>query len=134
MPIRPSQRSFYPIDWRELSQVIRFDRAGGRCERYRRPHRQLVNVGPDGLWWDEASQGWRDHRDRRSLALPSPAQLATLLPALTGFSALPLKTTYFVLATAHLDQDPANNTYSNLAALRQRCHLAHDRAAHRRRR
>lgn len=29
MPIRPSQRWFCPIDWRELSHAIRFDRAGG---------------------------------------------------------------------------------------------------------
>ena len=134
MPIRPSQRWFYPIDWRELSQVIRFDRAGGRCEHCQRPHRQMVMVGPDGLWWDESRQGWRDHRGRRSRALPSPARLAALQPALAGFAALPLPSTYVVLATAHLDQDPGNNDARNLAALCQRCHLAHDRAAHRRQR
>jgi hypothetical protein len=31
MPIAPEHRWFYPIDWRELSQVIRFTRAKGRC-------------------------------------------------------------------------------------------------------
>jgi len=134
MPIRPSQRWFYPIDWRELSQVIRFDRAGGRCEHCRRPHRQLVIVGPDGQWWDEVRQGWRDHRGRRSRALASPASLVALQPVLAGFAPLPLRTTYVVLATAHLDQDPGNNSLRNLAALCQRCHLAHDRSAHRRQR
>lgn len=134
MPIRPSQRWFYPIDWRELSQVIRFDRAGGRCERCSRPHRQPVIVGPDGMWWDEGRQGWRDHRGRRSRELPSPSRLAALQPTLAGFTSLPLRSTYVVLATAHLDQDPGNNASSNLAALCQRCHLAHDRAAHRRQR
>jgi len=39
-----------------------------------------------------------------------------------------------VLATAHLDQDPGNNALRNLAALCQRCQLAHDRPAHRRQR
>lgn len=51
--------------WRELSQAIRFDRACGRCEHCRRPHRLTVIVAPDGLWWDEARQGWRyPPRDR----------------------------------------------------------------------
>lgn len=131
MPIRPSQRWFYPIDWRQLSQVIRFDRAGGRCERCRRPHMRWVVVGHDGLWWDEEREGWRDHRGRRSWALPSPAQLFDRQPALVGFSSPPLPKTYVVLATAHLDQDPGNNGPRNLAALCQRCHLAHDRLAHR---
>jgi 5-methylcytosine-specific restriction endonuclease McrA len=31
-----------------------------------------------------------------------------------------------VLSVAHLDQQPENNHPSNLAALCQRCHLAHD--------
>jgi hypothetical protein len=32
-----------------------------------------------------------------------------------------------ILTVAHLDQNPANNDESNLAALCQRCHLNHDR-------
>lgn len=32
-----------------------------------------------------------------------------------------------ILATAHLDQNPRNNRHSNLRALCQECHLAHDR-------
>lgn len=32
MPIRPEMRDHYPKDWKFISQVIRFDRAGGRCE------------------------------------------------------------------------------------------------------
>ena len=31
MPIHPRHRWLYPIDWRELSQSIRFRRVGGRC-------------------------------------------------------------------------------------------------------
>ena len=33
MPIRPELRWLYPIDWPELSAVIRFERAQSRCER-----------------------------------------------------------------------------------------------------
>lgn len=32
MPIRPENRTRYPKNWRDISQRIRFDRAGGRCE------------------------------------------------------------------------------------------------------
>jgi hypothetical protein len=32
MPIRPENRRRYPPEWRLLSAVIRFYRAGGRCE------------------------------------------------------------------------------------------------------
>lgn len=52
MPIRPHNRFFYPIDWRELSEVIRFGRAKGCCEQCGRPHGQLVFHLGDGRWWD----------------------------------------------------------------------------------
>ena len=32
MPIRPQLRWLYPIDWPQLSALIRFDRSKGRCE------------------------------------------------------------------------------------------------------
>lgn len=32
MPIRPENLSRYPKDWKQISQEIRFGRAGGRCE------------------------------------------------------------------------------------------------------
>lgn len=32
MPIRPENRDRYPKDWRAISNYIRFERAGGRCE------------------------------------------------------------------------------------------------------
>lgn len=32
MPIRPENKSRYPAHWKQLSNDIRFNRAGGRCE------------------------------------------------------------------------------------------------------
>jgi len=32
MPIRPENRARYPKDWKEISERVRFDRAGGLCE------------------------------------------------------------------------------------------------------
>jgi hypothetical protein len=37
MPIRHEHRYFYPIDWKQLSAVIRFVRAMGRSEGCGRP-------------------------------------------------------------------------------------------------
>ena len=34
MPIRREHRFFYPIDWRELSNVIRFGRAGANVRTF----------------------------------------------------------------------------------------------------
>jgi hypothetical protein len=120
MPIRPQFRWFYPIDWRELSAVIRFDRAGSSCEKCRRPHGQLVHHLGDGRWWDEAERTWRTGRGRR-------------VKGVLGAKA-ELRCTRVMLATAHLDHDPTNNHPRNLKALCQRCHMIHDRNEHLRRR
>ena len=123
MPIRPQHRWLYPVDWPQLSALVRFERAGGRCQCCRRPHGQLVFHLGDGRWWDEAELTWRDGRGRKiaASALPSPADPG-------------LRTTRVFLATAHLDHDPTHNRLRNLKALCQRCHMLHDRVEHRRRR
>ena len=121
MPLRAEHRWLYPIDWQQLSAVIRFERAGGRCEHCARPHGQLVYHLGDGRWWDEEHGAWRDgrgHLVKRALSAPVGD----------------MRTTLVFLATAHLDHDPANSHPRNLAALCQRCHLLHDRPEHRRRR
>ena len=120
MPIRPENRFFYPIDWPQLSDAIRFQRAQGCCEQCGRPHGQLVWHLGDGRWWDEADQTWRSGNGR-ALRLAPP-------------TALPLRTTQVVLACAHLDHDPTNNDASNLRAFCQRCHMLHDRVEHLRQR
>jgi hypothetical protein len=117
-PIRRQYRWFYPIDWPQLSAVIRFERANGACEQCGRRHLELVRHLGDGRWWDEDLQAWRDGRGRRlrfRADLPSPAAA---------------RITKVVLATAHLDHDPTNNRPRNLAALCQRCHMIHDRSEH----
>ena len=117
MPIRPDQRWLYPIDWKQLSATIRFDRAKARCERCARPHRRRVAHLGDGRWWDADARRWRSGEGRR-------IRVGTL--ALTA-----VRTTHVVLACAHLDHDPGNNRPANLAALCQRCHMLHDADEHR---
>lgn len=122
MPIRPEYKWFYPVDWPQLSAMIRFERAKGRCEECGRPHGCEIQHLGDGRWWDEEGQTWRNGRGR-----PSP-RLALVVDA------VPVRKTKVVLATAHLDHDPINNRPRNLKALCQRCHMIHDRPEHRRRR
>jgi len=62
MPIRPEHRWLYPIDWHELSRVIRFERAGGRCEHCHRPHGCDVPHLGEGRWWDRSGIARRSYR------------------------------------------------------------------------
>ena len=125
MPIRRQHRWLYPIDWPQLSAMIRFERAKGRCEHCQRPHGQLVYHLGDGRWWDEQHQVWRNGNGRALRSLAAQA----LSPDSPG-----VRTTKVFLAAAHLDHDPTRNQQRNLKAFCQRCHLQHDRQEHRRRR
>lgn len=100
MPINPRLKSLYPREWPEISKRIRFDRARGLCERCGAPH------------------NWLRSRDGFFLVAHSD-----FVPEGEIFSRI-------ILTTAHLDHDPTNNEESNLAALCQRCHLAHDLRHH----
>jgi hypothetical protein len=95
-------RWFYPIDWPQLSNHVRFKRAG---------------VLPDGRWYDEARQTWRNHRGR-PVHQPDIEEAARI------------HQTRVVLAAAHLDHNPSNNRLRNLRGLCQRCHLIHDQPYH----
>ena len=117
MPIRPELRPLYPPDWRERSRRVRFGRAGGECERCRRPHGMELRCLPDGRWFDPRLGTWRDRRGR-------PARW----PDLEDMTQQ--RTTRVVLSTAHLNHDPSRNAARNLRAWCQRCHLQHDRAWH----
>ncbi|MGH1587847.1 hypothetical protein ACRBEV_05195 [Methylobacterium phyllosphaerae] len=123
MPIRREHRFFYPIDWPQLSAVIRFGRAQGCCEGCGRPHGRMVYHLGDSRWWDTETSSWRDGRGKR-LRLKAGA-----IDPLWN-----VRRTRVVLAAAHRDHDTVNNTNANLAAFCQRCHMIHDRPEHKRRR
>jgi len=123
MPIRPQYRWLYPIDWPQLSAMIRFERAKGRCERCARPHGRIVCHRGDGRWWDEEAMAWRNGQGRALRGGTAPAE-----------DEPGLRRTAVYLAAAHLDHDPTNNSPRNLKALCQRCHIMHDRQEHQRRR
>jgi hypothetical protein len=117
MPIRRELRHLYPQHWRELSRRVRFERAGGECERCGRPHGAVLRVLPDGRWFDPRLGTWRDRRGRGA-RWPDLEELAGQ------------RMTRVVLAAAHVNHDPAQSGQRNLRAWCQRCHFAHDRAWH----
>lgn len=119
MPIKKALQGFYPIDWPELSRAIRFGRAKGKCEQCSRPHGRTISHLGDGRWFDPEGDIWRDGQGRAIDWLEFSDYQEQL------------RQTRIVLATAHLDHDPTNNSAANLRALCQRCHLHHDRQEHR---
>ena len=94
MPIHPALKTHYASDWRLISDAIRFDRAGGRCEACGRPHRRLICALADGRWFDPQRQVWRDGRGELAPE-PRPGDAASM------------RRVRVVIATAHLDHDPA---------------------------
>ena len=85
MPIHARYRWFYPIDWPQLSAVIRFRRAQGKCEGCGRPHGRMVCHLGDGRWWDSDKKQWRDGKGRplrrRHAARPGRASATPLVHA-----------------------------------------------------
>lgn len=102
MPINPELKHLYPKNWREISRRIRFERADGKCERCAVAH---------GCY--RSSDG----------AIFDPEDVE-------GYPGMEYALTKIVLTTAHLNHDPTDNRDENLAALCQRCHLAHDQRHH----
>lgn len=117
MPIRPEMRRFYPRDWPQISQRVRFERAAGICQGCGRPHGMKIRCLPDGRWFDPARNTWRNGRGRLA-RWPDLVAIAQI------------RHTRVVLAAAHLDHNPGNNRQRNLRSLCQRCHMIHDRPHH----
>lgn len=120
MPIRKEMKALYPPDWKEISDRIRFDRAGGSCEECGAPHGALIvrsSIKPDEWLLMRPQDGalmWNDGEDYQVVREDD------LDEQWSG------KLIKVVLTVAHLNHNPADNREQNLAALCQRCHLAHD--------
>ena len=118
MPIRKENRDRYPSDWKAISQRVRFDRAGGRCEcEGECGLRHVVN--------DEGAQ----------LDLPPSCWIPSVpggrCAAMNG-EKHPTTKSVVVLTVAHLDHTPENCDNDNLKAMCQRCHNSYDAPMRRR--
>lgn len=116
MPIK--DKSKYPADWEYISDRIRFERAGGRCERCGVGHG--MTIARHRLRPDE----YVIFVDGDYFAYPDGGIVPQHLWGLYG------KLIKVVLTVAHLDHNPANNSETNLMAMCQRCHLRYDAKVH----
>lgn len=117
MPIKPENRALYPANWRAISERIRFQRAGGRCECTGECGEEHAMTMDTPVYNERTGSTMRrtrvDTRCRARHSRPHP---------LTGSNV--------VLTTAHLDHNPLACADSNLLAMCQRCHLRYDHEHH----
>ncbi|TPG72003.1 hypothetical protein [Hymenobacter nivis] len=111
----PIDLKLYHPKWSLISRLVRYRRAGNKCEWCGAPNGQVVARGTG--------------RDAGTYMLSG----GQVFDATNG-KALGRRDNYvarahvkIILTVAHLDQDPGHNRFHNLAALCQRCHLNYDR-------
>lgn len=115
----PMDRSKYPKNWKAISLRIR-EREGHRCRFCKVPNRTSIARGTAsdaGTYMTENGDVFSEVNGRR-------------IGSARGSEYEAGRFTRIVLTVAHLDHDTTNNDDSNLAALCQKCHLAHDRDQH----
>lgn len=104
----------HPPDWPQISRLVRFERAKGRCEQCGCPHGFEVRCLPDGRWFDAETQGWRDARGH-----------AAVWPDVVDYARY--RSVRVVLAACRRDHDLPSDDPDNLIALCRRCQLHHGR-------
>ncbi|MDN4521385.1 hypothetical protein QYF68_26705 [Mycolicibacterium austroafricanum] len=119
MPIRPENRHRYPPDWRQISDRIRFERAGRMCECRGECGRD--HIGDDT---EIACQAW--------LTEPHGVVSEVESGRCTAVHLWPNPRTgsKVILTVAHLDHTPENCADENLRAMCNGCHLRYDREHH----
>lgn len=107
----------YHPKWSLISRLVRYRRAGNKCEWCGAPNGQVVARGKG------ASAGTYMLMDGQVFNNCNGAPLGMA----RGSDYNTRNFVKIILTVAHLDQDPGHNRFHNLAALCQRCHLNHDR-------
>jgi len=115
MPIKEENKKRYPKNWKQISERIRFERAGNKCE--------VCGIA-NGLVIKRTKDGYRlpcqtDWDMIHSRIKYSHSNMTESLKY-HGF-------TKIVLTVAHLDHQPENCEDDNLKAMCQKCHNNYDR-------
>lgn len=116
MPINSDKRKLYPPDWKLRSRFIRFYRARNKCEVCGAPNGQIILRGDDCYMTEDG----RVFCDRTGKLLGHSR--------MSEFPAY--RMTRVILTVAHLDHDVTNNSFFNLRAMCQKCHLRYDMKRH----
>ena len=111
MPIKVENRARYAQDWPEISHRKR-EAAGWKCE-----------------WCGVRGGAW-GYRDDAGKFQECPREGFGPDYGRPPFWFGARRIIQIVLTVAHIDHQPENNEWSNLAALCQRCHLRHDARHH----
>lgn len=124
MPIKPENKKLYPPYWRQLSEYIRTERAGNKCEICTvENHLYVFRCKHEGRECYQTIEG--NLYDANTSKLIAEDTESWDLVAIATDKAIRI-----VLTVAHLDHNPTNSHPSNLKALCQRCHNRYD-AEHR---
>jgi len=115
MPI--NYKEYHP-KWSLISRLIRFRRAGNRCESCGLVNKAIIKRLGQGDWRTPTET----ELDSYSVLLNKHGKSSKALK-LVGL-------TRIILTVAHLDHDKQNNRFGNLRALCQSCHLFHDKDHH----
>lgn len=113
----------YHPKWSLISKMIRFTRAGNKCEWCGVPNGKVVRR------YDNGSKSTVAPKIQQSWNWGQIRAYNDKCHKRNGF-----RITRIVLTVAHLDQNKDNNRFENLAALCQKCHLGHDAQQHARNR
>lgn len=131
MPVKPENKSRYPMNWKQISEDIRFNRANNRCEVCGVANYAVGHRDENGSFIPISGNVFADYAGE-GLSYPS-------LKCLTYSEAKAIadsenencedgqKYIVVVLTVAHLDHQPENCDYSNLMAMCQKCHNNYDR-------
>jgi len=115
MPI--DYKEYHP-KWSLISRLIRFKRAGNRCEACGLVNQSIIKRLGRGDWRTPTETEW----DAYKVLLKKHGKSSKALK-LAGL-------TRVILTVAHLDHNKQNNRFGNLKAWCQSCHLWHDREHH----
>jgi len=122
MPILKENRKLYPDNWNQIRADI-LERDKHRCKfckvpnyavGYRDEEETFIPNGGN-LYCDAAGQGELPYKEAREMVLEY-----------NSWHSEEYRWIVIVLTIAHLDHNPQNNDFENLAALCQRCHNRHD--------
>lgn len=135
MPI--DYKKYHP-NWKNISRFIREYRAKNKCEVCGVPNYAVGYRSGEGVfvpisgnsYFDLAGQGLKypsiqpmSYKEARELADERSIESHAC-------DAYPVKFIVIVLTVAHLDHDVTNNSFFNLMAMCQKCHLAYDKKYH----
>lgn len=112
----PIDYSLYPPNWFSELRPAVLKRAGHACENCQAKEYDVVR-------WNSKTEAYESYQAETPTTYRQAVALWVELKASHFYD----DWTIIKLAIAHIDHDIGNNDLSNLKALCNRCHLAHDR-------